>query len=89
MVLGVRKIATLQQPIGERAEDTFQMRLGELSRLQIRQKGGSGWPNELPSLLHKATVDIGGATFGRLGGGNYPNLDAARFPHRPKLEIVR
>ena len=67
---------------------TFQMRLGELRRLQSRQKGGSGRPNELPSLLPNATVDIGGAAFGRLGGGNYPNLDAAWFPNRPKPEIV-
>ena len=73
--------------MGERAEDTFQMRLGEPRRLQIGQKGGSGRPNELPSLLHKATVDIGGAAFGRLGGGNSPNLDAAWFPNRLKLEI--
>ena len=74
--------------MGERAEDPFQMRLGELRRLQTRQKGGSERPNELPSLLPKATVDIGGAAFGRLGGGNYPNFDAAWFPNRPKLQIV-
>ena len=46
---------------------TFQMRLGELRRLQASQKAGSGLPNELPSLLPKATVDIGGAAFGSLG----------------------
>ena len=36
-------------------------------------------------MLPNATVDIGGAAFGRLGGGNYPNLNATRFPNRPKL----
>ena len=88
LVLENRKIEKLQQSVAERAEDTFQMRLGELRKLQTRQKAGSGLPKELPRLLPKATVDMGGVAFGRLGGGNHPNLDAAWFPNSPKLEIV-
>ena len=83
-----RKIEKLQQPMAERAGDTFEIRLRELRRLQKRQKGGSGLPKELPRLLPKATRDIGGTAFGRLGEGNYPNLEATWFPNRLKLEIV-
>ena len=88
LVLGVKKIEKLQQAASQRAEDIFKMRLGELRRLPTRQNGGSGLPKELPRLSPKVTMDIGGTSFGRLGGGNYPNLDAAWFPNRPKLEIV-
>ena len=75
MVLEGRKIEKLQQTTAERAEDTFQMRLRELRRLQTRQKGGSGLPRELPRLSPKVTMDIGGTVFGRLRGGSYPNLE--------------
>ena len=76
MVLGVRKIEKLQQTTSERAEDMFKMLLRELRRLQTRQKAGSGPPNELPRLTPKVTRDISGTAFGRLGRGNYPNLEA-------------
>ena len=75
---GGRKTEKLQQPMAERerAGDTLEMRLRELRRLQTRQKGGSGLLKELPRLLPKVTRDIGGTAFGRLGGGNSPNLEA-------------
>ena len=73
LVLEGREIKKLQQTTAERAEDTFQMRLRELRRLQTRQKGGSGLPRELPRLSPKVTMDIGGTVFGRLRGGSYPN----------------
>ena len=80
MVLESRKIEKLQQPVAERAEDAFQMRLGELRKLQTRQKAGSGLPKELPRLLPKVTRDIGGTAFGHLEGGNSPNLEATWSP---------
>ena len=88
MFWGLGKLRNCSNQWAKKLKTTFEMRFGELRRLQTRQKGGSGRLNELPSLLHKATVDIVGAAFGRLGGGNYPNLDAAWFPNRPKLQIV-
>ena len=66
--------------MAERAEDTSQIKLRELRRLQTRQKGGSGLPKELPRLLPKVTRDIGGTAFGRLRGGNSPNLEATWSP---------
>ena len=80
LVLEGREIKKLQQTTAERAEDTFQMRLRELRRLQTRQKGGSGLPKELPRLSPKVTRDISGTAFGRLGRGNYPNLEATWSP---------
>ena len=50
LVLGIRKIEKLQQAVFERAENMFNMRLGELRRLQIRENGGPGLPKELPRL---------------------------------------
>ena len=64
---GLGKLRNCSNRCAKELKTTFQMRLGELRTLQTRQKGGSGRPNELPSLLPKATVDIGGAAFGRLG----------------------
>ena len=88
LVLEGRKIKKLQQLIAERAEDTFQMRLGELRRLQTRQNGGSGLPRELPRLSPRVTMDIGGTAFGRPRGGSYPNLDETWSPKQTQLEIV-
>ena len=67
---------------------TFQMRLGELRRLQASQKAGSGRSKELPSLLPKATVDISGAAFGRLGEAILQIWRQHGLQNRPKLEIV-
>ena len=75
-----RKNEKLQQHMAERAGDTFEIRLRELRRLQTSQKGGSGLPKELQRLPPKVTRDIGGTAFGRLGGGNYPNLEATWSP---------
>ena len=80
LVLEGRKLEKLQQPMAERAEDTFQIRLGELRKLQTRQKAGSGLPKELLRLLPKVTGDIGGTAFGRLRGGNSPDLEATWSP---------
>ena len=44
------------------------------------QKGGSGLPKELPRSSPKTTRDISEMAFGRLGGGNYPNLEATWSP---------
>ena len=66
--------------MAERAEDTSQIKVRDLRRLQTRQKGGSGLPKELPRLLPKVTGDIGGTAFGRLRGGNSPNLEATWSP---------
>ena len=66
--------------MAERAEGTSQIRLGELRRLQTRQKAGLGLPKELPRLLPKVTGDIGGTAFGHLEGGNSPNLEATWSP---------
>ena len=81
---GLGKLQNCSNRWLKRAADTFQIRLRELRRLQTRQKGGSGLPKELPRLLPKATVDIGGAAFGRLWGGNYPNLDATWSPKQTR-----
>ena len=75
-----RKIERLQKPMAERAEDTFQVRLRELRSLQTRQKGGSGLLKELPRSSPKVMRDISGTAFGRLRGGNYPNLEATWSP---------
>ena len=64
---GLGKLRNCSNRWAKELKTTFQMRLGELRRLQTRRKGCSGRPNELPSLLPKVTVDIGGAAFGRLG----------------------
>ena len=88
LVLEGRKIKKLQQTTAERAEDTFQMRLRELRRLQIRQKGGSGLPKELPRLSPKVTMDIGGTSFGRLGEAVIQIRRQHGLQNRPKLEIV-
>ena len=66
--------------MAERAEDTSQIRLRELRRLQTKQKGGSGLPKELPRLLPKVTGDIGGTALVALGGRNSLNLEATWFP---------
>ena len=80
LVLGVKKIGKLQQAASQRAEDIFKMRLAELRRLTTRQNGGPGLPKELPRLSPKVTMDIGGTAFGRLRGGNSPNLEATWSP---------
>ena len=67
LVLGFRKIETLQQATLKRAEDTFKLRLGEPRRFQSSQNGGSGLPKQLARLSPKATMDTGGTAFGRLG----------------------
>ena len=89
LVLGVKKIEKLQQTTAERAENTFKMRLGELRRLQTRQKGGSGLPRELPRLFPKVTMDIGGTAFGRHGEAVIQIWRQHGLQNKPKLEIVR
>ena len=85
LVLESRKIETLQQPVAERAEDTFQMRLGELRKLQTRQKAGSGLPKELPISSPQATIDIQTAATGVSGeGGGLPGQ-----PHARKIYDLR
>ena len=88
MVLGVKKIEKLQQAASQRAEDIFNMRLGELRRLPTRQNGGPGLPKELPRLSPKVTMDIGGTSFGRLGEAVIQIRRQHGLQNRPKLEIV-
>ena len=88
MVLERRNIEKLQQTTAERAEDTFQVRLRDLRRLQTRQNGGSWLPRELPRLSPKVTMDIGGASFGRLGEAVIQIRMQHGLQNRPKLEIV-
>ena len=88
LVLESRKIEKLQQPVAERAEDTFQMRLGELRKLQTRQKGGSGLPKELPRLLPNVTRDIVGRLLAALGEAIIQIWRQQSLQNRPQLEIV-
>ena len=74
--------------MAERAEDSSQIRLRELRRLQTRQTGGSGLPKELPRLLPKVMRDIGGTAFGRLGEAILQIWRQHSFQNSPKLEIV-
>ena len=78
----------LQQATAERSEGSLKMRLGELKRLQTRQKGGSGLPKELPRLSPKVTMDIGGTAFGRLGEAVIQIRRQHGLQNRPKLEIA-